>query len=192
MRVAWTIKGKPASGRAILSQEMDGNKSHSHAAQDTDLGQNYLILDYARNRPIPRATSILTSPAVISIHTGRPITLLPASRWCVICVAGDHAYSLYRRTREHTMYIGPHDTSKLLWTQTVMRKPFGLGGRAGCGCCYYGIFRVAITGTGIAVNIIREYREYLLRRHRLPLLFAKTGIENIRGWFPAPDMPATY
>ncbi|EHO2540742.1 prophage tail fiber N-terminal domain-containing protein [Salmonella enterica] len=36
----WTIKGKPASGRAILSQEMDGNKSHSHSAraQDTDLG----------------------------------------------------------------------------------------------------------------------------------------------------------
>lgn len=36
----WTIKGKPASGRAVLSQEMDGNKSHSHIAraQDTDLG----------------------------------------------------------------------------------------------------------------------------------------------------------
>ncbi|EPR2277596.1 phage tail protein, partial [Salmonella enterica subsp. enterica serovar Newport] len=36
----WIIKGKPASGRAVLSQEMDGNKSHSHSAraQDTDLG----------------------------------------------------------------------------------------------------------------------------------------------------------
>ncbi|EAX7552970.1 phage tail protein, partial [Salmonella enterica subsp. enterica serovar Newport] len=36
----WTIKGKPISGRAVLSQEMDGNKSHSHSAraQDTDLG----------------------------------------------------------------------------------------------------------------------------------------------------------
>ncbi|EFV3669753.1 short-chain dehydrogenase, partial [Salmonella enterica] len=36
----WTIKGKPTSGRAVLSQEMDGNKSHSHTAraQDTDLG----------------------------------------------------------------------------------------------------------------------------------------------------------
>ncbi|EJN6448465.1 phage tail protein, partial [Salmonella enterica] len=36
----WTIKGKPASGRAVLSQEMDGNKSHSHGARalDTDLG----------------------------------------------------------------------------------------------------------------------------------------------------------
>ncbi|EIC4710964.1 prophage tail fiber N-terminal domain-containing protein, partial [Salmonella enterica] len=29
----WTIKGKPASGRAVLSQEMDGNKSHSHTAR---------------------------------------------------------------------------------------------------------------------------------------------------------------
>ncbi|HFG0523235.1 TPA: phage tail protein, partial [Salmonella enterica] len=26
----WTIKGKPATGRAVLSQELDGNKSHSH------------------------------------------------------------------------------------------------------------------------------------------------------------------
>ncbi|ENK1130909.1 phage tail protein, partial [Salmonella enterica] len=36
----WTIKGKPASGRAVLSQELDGNKSHSHGARalDTDLG----------------------------------------------------------------------------------------------------------------------------------------------------------
>ena len=24
----WTIKGKPASGRAVLSQEQDGIKSH--------------------------------------------------------------------------------------------------------------------------------------------------------------------
>ncbi|ECA8153389.1 phage tail protein, partial [Salmonella enterica subsp. enterica serovar Saintpaul] len=36
----WTIKGKPVSGRAVLSQELDGNKSHSHGARalDTDLG----------------------------------------------------------------------------------------------------------------------------------------------------------
>ncbi|SQS98484.1 tail fiber protein (fragment) [Escherichia coli] len=28
----WVIKGKPASGRAVLSQEMDGIRSHSHEA----------------------------------------------------------------------------------------------------------------------------------------------------------------
>ncbi|HAX4959832.1 TPA: hypothetical protein JZG16_001447, partial [Escherichia coli] len=28
----WTIKGKPASGRAVLSQEQDGIKSHTHSA----------------------------------------------------------------------------------------------------------------------------------------------------------------
>ncbi|EAC0221354.1 phage tail protein, partial [Salmonella enterica subsp. enterica] len=32
----WTIKGKPISGRAVLSQEMDGNKSHSHTARAQD------------------------------------------------------------------------------------------------------------------------------------------------------------
>lgn len=36
----WTIKGKPASGRAVLSQEQDGIKSHNHgaSASSTDLG----------------------------------------------------------------------------------------------------------------------------------------------------------
>lgn len=36
----WTIKGKPASGRDILSQEQDGIKSHNHGATvaSTDLG----------------------------------------------------------------------------------------------------------------------------------------------------------
>ncbi|MCO1044707.1 phage tail protein, partial [Escherichia coli] len=36
----WTIKGKPASGRAVLSQERDGIKSHTHSASasSTDLG----------------------------------------------------------------------------------------------------------------------------------------------------------
>ncbi|EPB1930830.1 phage terminase large subunit family protein [Escherichia coli] len=36
----WTIKGKPASGRAVLSQEQDSIKSHTHSASasSTDLG----------------------------------------------------------------------------------------------------------------------------------------------------------
>ncbi|MER1657821.1 phage tail-collar fiber domain-containing protein [Enterobacter cloacae] len=36
----WTIKGKPASGRTVLSQEQDGIKSHTHGASaaSTDLG----------------------------------------------------------------------------------------------------------------------------------------------------------
>ncbi|EIG5579525.1 tail fiber protein, partial [Escherichia coli] len=36
----WTIKGKPGSGRAVLSQEQDGIKSHTHSASasSTDLG----------------------------------------------------------------------------------------------------------------------------------------------------------
>lgn len=36
----WSVKGKPASGRAVLSQEQDGIKSHTHTATaaSTDLG----------------------------------------------------------------------------------------------------------------------------------------------------------
>ncbi|WP_331704372.1 phage tail protein [Enterobacter ludwigii] len=45
----WTIKGKPASGRAVLSQEQDGIKSHTHGASaaSTDLGtKNTNAFDY--------------------------------------------------------------------------------------------------------------------------------------------------
>ncbi|MFB4497045.1 phage tail protein [Enterobacter hormaechei subsp. steigerwaltii] len=45
----WTIKGKPASGRAVLSQEQDGIKSHTHGASaaSTDLGtKNTSAFDY--------------------------------------------------------------------------------------------------------------------------------------------------
>lgn len=45
----WTIKGKPASGRAVLSQEQDGIKSHNHSASasNTDLGtKNTSGFDY--------------------------------------------------------------------------------------------------------------------------------------------------
>ncbi|HHZ6530534.1 TPA: phage portal protein [Escherichia coli] len=45
----WTIKGKPASGRAVLSQEHDGIKSHTHSASasSTDLGtKNTSSFDY--------------------------------------------------------------------------------------------------------------------------------------------------
>ncbi|EMR9428996.1 phage tail protein [Escherichia coli] len=45
----WTIKGKPASGRAVLSQEQDGIKSHTHSASasSTDLGtKTTLSFDY--------------------------------------------------------------------------------------------------------------------------------------------------
>ncbi|MCJ8536205.1 phage tail protein [Enterobacter cloacae] len=46
---SWTIKGKPASGRAVLSQELDGVKSHNHgaSASSTDLGtKNTSAFDY--------------------------------------------------------------------------------------------------------------------------------------------------
>ena len=45
----WTIKGKPASGRAVLSHEQDGIKSHTHSASasSTDLGtKNTSSFDY--------------------------------------------------------------------------------------------------------------------------------------------------
>ncbi|EFO2947893.1 short-chain fatty acid transporter [Escherichia coli] len=45
----WTIKGKPASGRAVLSQEQDGIKSHTHSASasSTDLGtKTTSLFDY--------------------------------------------------------------------------------------------------------------------------------------------------
>ncbi len=66
----WTIKGKPISGRAVLSQEMDGNKSHSHSAraQDTDLGTKSTVL----------ISPLLIFPPVILLY----LTLKPRHGVC--------------------------------------------------------------------------------------------------------------
>ncbi|EHV4008334.1 tail fiber protein [Salmonella enterica] len=108
----WTIKGKPASGRAALSQEMDGNKRHSHTAraQDTDLGtKNTSSFDYgskgsdAGGNHVHEFGSYVNSYWGDSNHTS---FLTGGGAWTK--EAGIHAHTTWIGPHGHTVYIGPH------------------------------------------------------------------------------------
>lgn len=108
----WTIKGKPASGRAVLSQEQDGNKSHSHTAraQDTDLGtKNTSSFDYgskgsdAGGNHAHEFGSYVNSYWGDSNHTS---FLTGGGAWTK--EGGIHAHTTWIGPHGHTVYIGPH------------------------------------------------------------------------------------
>ncbi|HCO7998863.1 TPA: tail fiber protein [Escherichia fergusonii] len=85
----WTIKGKPASGRAVLSQEQDGIKSHTHSASasNTDLGtRTTSSFDYG-------------TKTVSTFNHGTKTTN----------TTGNHTHTIYRgnaRTNSETGYTG--------------------------------------------------------------------------------------
>lgn len=85
----WTIKGKPASGRAVLSQEQDGIKSHTHSASasNTDLGtKTTSSFDYG-------------TKTVSTFNHGTKTTN----------TTGNHTHTIYRgnaRTNSETGYTG--------------------------------------------------------------------------------------
>ncbi|ELQ3794833.1 phage tail protein [Salmonella enterica] len=108
----WTIKGKPISGRAVLSQEMDGNKSHSHSAraQDTDLGtKGTSSFDYGNK------TSDTTgghNHSAGGIYGGDSIggksRVQRDGNNQLTSWNGDHAHTTWIGPHDHTVYIGPH------------------------------------------------------------------------------------
>ncbi|EAS2002854.1 phage tail protein [Salmonella enterica subsp. enterica serovar Tennessee] len=108
----WTIKGKPASGRAVLSQEMDGNKSHSHGARalDTDLGtKGTSSFDYGTKSTNTTGNHTHQFGGYINSYWGdsNHTSFQPGGgAWTQ--AAGDHAHTVYIGGHEHTMYIGPH------------------------------------------------------------------------------------
>ncbi|HAG2517432.1 TPA: tail fiber protein [Salmonella enterica] len=108
----WTIKGKPVSGRAVLSQELDGNKSHSHSAraQDTDLGtKGTSSFDYGNK------TSDTTgghNHSAGGIYGGDSIggkqRVQRDGNNQLTSWNGDHAHTTWIGPHDHTVYIGPH------------------------------------------------------------------------------------
>ncbi|ECH6753741.1 phage tail protein [Salmonella enterica subsp. enterica] len=108
----WTIKGKPASGRAVLSQEMDGNKSHSHGARalDTDLGtKTTSSFDYGTKSTNTTGNHTHQFGGYInSFYGDSSHTSFQPGGGAWTQAAGDHAHTVYIGGHEHTMYIGPH------------------------------------------------------------------------------------
>ncbi len=108
----WTIKGKPASGRAVLSQEMDGNKAHGHTAraQNTDLGtKSTSSFDYGTKSTNTTGNHTHQFGGYINSYWGdsNHTSFQPGGgAWTQ--AAGDHAHTVYIGGHEHTMYVGPH------------------------------------------------------------------------------------
>lgn len=119
----WTIKGKPASGRAVLSLEQDGIKSHAHSASasNTDLGtKSTSSFDYGT-----KTTSSFDYGSKSTNSTGDHAhsfdvyrgdyaggqaadgnEIPTGTKWT--STNGNHAHSVYIGAHNHTVGIGAH------------------------------------------------------------------------------------
>ncbi|EJX2511887.1 tail fiber protein [Salmonella enterica] len=108
----WMIKGKPASGRAVLSQEQDGNKSHSHAAraQDTDLGtKSTSSFDYGTKGSNTTGNHNHSAGGTYGGDSiGGSARVQCDGNNQLTSWNGDHAHTTWIGPHDHTVYIGPH------------------------------------------------------------------------------------
>ncbi|EMQ1852618.1 tail fiber protein, partial [Salmonella enterica] len=115
----WMIKGKPASGRAVLSQEQDGNKSHSHDAQalHTDLGtKTTSSFDYGtkstnntgahtHNFAYNNTSAYRDTPGTgLGMHSDN-VSKVAGNR---VLSSGNHAHTVGIGTHTHSVAIGSH------------------------------------------------------------------------------------
>ncbi|EBG9600569.1 phage tail protein [Salmonella enterica subsp. enterica] len=108
----WTIKGKPTSGRAVLSQEMDGNKSHSHGARalDTDLGtKGTSSFDYGNKTSDTTGGHNHSAGGLYGGDSiGGKTRVQHDGNNQLTSWNGDHAHTTWIGPHDHTVYIGPH------------------------------------------------------------------------------------
>ncbi|EHA9224167.1 phage tail protein, partial [Salmonella enterica subsp. enterica serovar Abony] len=98
--------------RAVLSQELDGNKSHSHTAraQDTDLGtKGSSSFDYGTKSTNPTGGHAHEFGGYVNSYWGDSNhTSFQPGGGAKTQAAGDHAHTVYIGGHEHTVYIGSH------------------------------------------------------------------------------------
>lgn len=115
----WTIKGKPASGRAVLSQEQDGIKSHTHSASvsSTDLGtKTTSSFDYGTKSTNNTGAHThnfaynTTSAYADTPGTGAGMHATNTSKTASnrVLSAGAHTHTVAIGAHTHTLAIGSH------------------------------------------------------------------------------------
>ncbi|EEH0273285.1 tail fiber protein [Salmonella enterica] len=111
----WTIKGKPASGRAALSQEMDGIKSHAHSASasSADLGTKYTSsFDYGNKTSDTTGGHNHSAGGVYGGDSnGGKSRVQHDGNNQLTSWNGDHAHTTYIGAHSHSVYIGSHSHS---------------------------------------------------------------------------------
>ncbi|EKF5469071.1 phage tail protein [Escherichia coli] len=124
----WTIKGKPGSGRAVLSQEQDGIKSHTHSASasSTDLGtKTTSSFDYGTKTTSSFDYGTKTTNSAgnhshnIPVgHTGAGNDVSAGYNAALgtgtTSSAGEHAHNVYIGAHNHTIGIGAHAHSVII------------------------------------------------------------------------------
>ncbi|ENP1539828.1 tail fiber protein [Escherichia coli] len=124
----WTIKGKPASGRAVLSQEQDGIKSHTHSASasSTDLGtKTTSSFDYGTKTTSSFDYGTKTTNSAGNHSHNIPVGHTGAGNGVsagfnaalgtgTTSSAGGHAHNVYIGAHNHTIGIGAHAHSVII------------------------------------------------------------------------------
>ncbi|EOT7247493.1 phage tail protein [Escherichia coli] len=119
----WTIKGKPASGRAVLSQEQDGIKSHTHSASasNTDLGtkttssfdygtKTVSTFNHGTKSTNTSGNHTHTVGFAVSVQSGGADYGVPRSDKGATTTSssGNHAHTVNIGAHNHTVGIGAH------------------------------------------------------------------------------------
>jgi hypothetical protein len=111
----WTIKGKPAGGRGVLSYEQDGIKRHTHGATvtPTDLGtKNTSSFDYGTKSTDSDGNHAHTADGVwvgTTTRNGGPDWPVPSSIANITTsYGGVHVHRVYIGPHAHTIVLGPH------------------------------------------------------------------------------------
>ncbi|EFI5259533.1 tail fiber protein [Escherichia coli] len=124
----WTIKGKPGSGRAVLSQEQDGIKSHTHSASasSTDLGtKTTSSFDYGTKTTSSFDYGTKTTNSAGDHSHNIPVGHTGAGNGVsagfnaalgtgTTSSAGGHAHNVYIGAHNHTIGIGAHAHSVII------------------------------------------------------------------------------
>ncbi|EFC1283581.1 phage tail protein [Escherichia coli] len=124
----WTIKGKPGSGRAVLSQEQDGIKSHTHSASasSTDLGtKTTSSFDYGTKTTSSFDYGTKTTNSAGNHSHNIPVGHTGAGNGVsagfnaalgtgTTSRAGEHAHNVYIGAHNHTIGIGAHAHSVII------------------------------------------------------------------------------
>ncbi|EFN5333952.1 phage tail protein [Escherichia coli] len=119
----WTIKGKPASERAVLSQEQDGIKSHTHSASasSTDLGtkttssfdygtKTVSTFNHGTKSTNTSGNHTHTVGFAVSVQSGGADYGVPRSDKGATTTSssGNHAHTVDIGAHNHTVGIGAH------------------------------------------------------------------------------------
>ncbi|HFO6410078.1 TPA: phage tail protein [Escherichia coli] len=111
----WTIKGKPASGRAVLSQEQDGIKSHTHTASvsNTDLGSK-TTSSFNHGTKTTSSSGSGSGTASVRVGTASPEgqgdwdAYGPGSGRTITVTMPNHTHTVAIGEHAHTVPLGAH------------------------------------------------------------------------------------